>query len=500
MNIARPLLRASTLGPHRAFVRDCKNPERAQARVWAETWRVLRRAPFWRGGAASLSDFPLTTYDDYRGALTRSFARERSELSAEPILYWSESTGTTGPRKLFPITASYRRQFQTTTPAFLRGLTSRFPKLLSQPVLYFAATQPVERSPAGIEVGLISHFNYRTIPAFLRRLYGFPIEVLANEETFSRWGPLYAIATDLSAMVGISPAAISRFFEQLVANRDRYEPILAGRAQPPAPLPPIQLGEARRALVRAVLDGGGEELGALWPALEAVVCWKSSTCGLQLPALRRVVGDVPFVDATYSATEGWMNVPRADGSLGGPLHPGAHVFEFLPQGGAPHARNLLPMWALQPGRSYEIVLTTAMGLVRYHLQDVVTCTGYFHRSPIVHFSHKSANQISLGPASVSEAELVEALKQLTRARACLVAPAASGRGLELCVDEPIAAAELSVLQSALETINPVYRRYVANGTLDPLAARRVASDHPSFDAARGHAQTKPRLLMQEPLS
>ncbi|MEQ9495519.1 MAG: GH3 auxin-responsive promoter family protein [Deltaproteobacteria bacterium] len=498
MNIARPLLRASTLRRHLTFVRDCQNPERAQARVWAETWRVLRRAPFWRGGAASLSDFPLTTYDDYRDPLTRSFAQERSELSAERILYWSESTGTTGPRKLFPITPSYRRQFQTTTPPFLRGLTSRFPKLLSRPVLYFAATKPVEYSPAGIEVGLISHFNYRTIPSFLRKLYGFPIEVLATEELFSRWGPLYAVATDLSAMVGISPAAISRFFEKLLANRDLYEPILAGRAQPPAPLPPVRLDDLRRDLVRSVL-AGAEDLGALWPTLQAVVCWKSSTCGLQLPALRRAIGDVPFVDATYSATEGWMNVPRADGSLGGPLHPGAHVVELLPLGSEPHARNLVPMWALEPGQSYEIVLTTAMGLVRYRLQDVVTCTGHFHRSPIVHFSHKSANQISLGPASVSEAELVQVLKQLTRDRACLVAPAASGRGLELCVDEPIAATEVSAVELALGGVNPVYRRYVANGTLDPLTARRVASDHPSFDLARGHAQTKPRLLMQEPL-
>ncbi|MEQ8277579.1 MAG: GH3 auxin-responsive promoter family protein [Deltaproteobacteria bacterium] len=499
MNIARPLLRASTLLPHRAFVRDCQNPERAQARVWAETWRVLRRSPFWRGGAASLSDFALTTYDDYRDALTRSFAKERSELSAEPILYWSESTGTTGPRKLFPITPTYRRQFQTTTPAFLRGLTSRFPKLLSRPVLYFAATKPVEFSPSGVEVGLISHFNYRTIPAFLRRLYGFPIEVLASEESFSRWGPLYAVATDLSAMVGITPAAISRFFENLGANRALYEPILAGRAQPPAPLPPARLDDARRDLIRSVLDGG-DDLGALWPTLQAVICWKSSTCGLQLPALRRVVGGVPFVDATYSATEGWMNVPRADGAPGGPLHPGAHVFELLPLGMEPHARNLVPMWALEPGQSYELVLTTAMGLVRYRLQDVVTCTGYFHRSPIVHFSHKSANQISLGPASVSEAELVEVLKQLTRDRSCLVAPAASGRGLELCVDEPIAPGEVSAVELALAELNPIYRRYVANGTLDPLTARRVAPDHPSFAFKRGHAQTKPRLLVQEPLS
>lgn len=506
MSIARRLLLGSTYLPMRAFERDAAHPERAQARVWQETWRTIGQAPFWRHRASSrstppLSAFPLTGYDDYRAALEESFEQETSTLSGEEILFWSQSAGSTGPRKLFPITRTYRRQFQSTTPPFLAGLARTHPGLLTKPVLYFAGSMPQEKSPAAVEVGFISNFNYRTVPAFLRRLYAFPVEVLRDTETFFRWGPLYALATDLSAMVGISPAILTRFFEGLVERWDLYAPILEGRAAPPTPLPSVKVSPGRLALLRSIMRRQAAPLQALWPSLQSVVCWKSSTCGLQLPALKRWLPDVPYVDATYSATEGWINVPRADGSVGGPVHPGAHVFEFLPLGSEAGADDLLPLWALEPGGEYEIVLTTAMGLVRYRLRDVVVCTGHFHRAPIIRFAHKGDHQISLGPACVSEAELVTALAGAPGDRtAWLVAPSASGQGLELCIGNRDPAPSVAEVQASLEAINPLYKKYVADGTLSPISLRRLAPDHPALIRGDEHAQTKPRLLVQEPVA
>jgi len=508
MSLARTFLLATSWPRHRAFVRDCRDPYRAQFRVWRETWAEIGDSPFWRdkmgsragGPRPSLGSFPLTTYDDYAHALDRSFDQTWSELSGADVAFWSVSAGSTGPRKLFPITEAYRRQFQRTTPPLLHGLARRHRKMLSKPVLYFAGSMPQERSPAGVEVGFISNYNYRNVPAFLRKLYAFPVEVLRDGDTFYEWGPLYALATDLSAMVGITPAIMVRFFERMIAQIDRYWPILEGWQDPPAPLPPVRVSPQRLRLLRAVLKSPAPCLADLWPSLAFVCCWKASTCGMQLPSLERHLGTrVPIVDATYSATEGWINVPRPDGAPGGAIHPGAHVFEFLPVGAAAKPHNLLRAWELQPGSEYEIVLTTAMGLVRYRLHDIVECTGRFERTPLIRFVQKSSNEISLGPACVSETELCDALRGSgVSAERALFAPAPGGNRIQLLCWSDRTLPDVEAVERSLRSANPMYRKYVGDGSLAPLELRLLTPDHPILRRDE-HAQMKPRLLLREPV-
>jgi hypothetical protein len=510
MSLARTFLLASSTPKRRAFVRDCRDPEAAQARIWRSTWEEIAASPFWRakmgapssrGAVPDLGAFPITTYDDYREALDRSYEQKRSELSGSEILFWSESAGSTGPRKVFPLTEHYRRQFQTTTPPMLNALARRYPGFLSAPALYFAGSMPKERSPAGVEVGFISNFNYRNVPPFLRKLYAFPVEALADGDTFFEHGPLYALATDLSYIVGITPAILVRFFDGMWARREALLRVLRGERSVPAGLPPLRVAPDRLALLERELARDTPHLERLWPSLAVVTCWKASTCGMQIPSLARLFHDaVPISDATYSATEGWVNVPYADGRVGGAIHPGAHVFELLPWGDEAKPESLIPIWEAEPGRDYEIFVTTSMGMVRYRLHDVVRVTARFHRSPVIHFSHKGGNEISLGPACVSEAELALALEKagLPADTARLVAPAASGRHLEVIVagGAPDIA---SAIERELERVNPMYAKYVGQGSLEPITVREVDPDHPAFHRGEMHAQQKPRLLLQDPV-
>lgn len=508
MNTTRSLLLASSYPRHRAFSRDAADPGAAAERVWRETWWQIEKSPFWRARMGEpgraippLSGFPITDYETYRQPLEASFASEHCELSGDPIRFWSVSAGTTGPRKLFPITDHYRKQFQRTMPPFLHGLARRFRGLGRRPTLYFAGSMPQEHSPAGVEVGFISNYNYRHVPAFLRKLYAFPVEALRDGETFFEWGPLYALATDLSAIFGVTPAIMVRFFERMAERIDQYWPILSGREPPPAPLPPVRVSTERLARLRRALSRNPVSLREVWPSLQFVCCWKSSTCGMQLPALERhAQGRVPIIDAIYSATEGWMNVPDASGRAGGPLHPGAHVVEFLPEGVAPEARNLMSATQLEEGCLYEVVLTTSMGLVRYQLKDLVRCTGRFARSPIIEFVQKTGSEISLGPACVSEAELARALARAGVAASdrIVFAPSPEGDCIQLCHLGDAAAADADAVDRALREENDMYRRYAGDGTLRPVQARRLTARHAAIEREH-HAQTKPRMLLREPV-
>lgn len=513
----RQLLFATSWGKHRSFVRDAQEPERAQERVWNETWSLLRDSPFWadRLGAraadreARLEDFGITDYETYRPALEACFAGERvSPLSNEEILFWCESSGTSGKRKLFPLTETFRRQFQRTTPPLLHQFTRRFPDFLAKPVLYFAAALPAERSPAGVEVGFISNFNYRHIPGFLQKHYAFPLESFRDSETFLKWAPLYALQTDLSAMIAITPSMVEQFAERIEAGFESvYLPALEGQIALPAGLPPLKATAERIALLKRAFLMRPFSFREVWPGLQFVCCWKSSTCGLQLPKLERYLqGRVPVVDATYSATEGWLTVPLVSGpemrGMGGALHPGAHRVEFFKAGNAPLANELLPLWKLEAGQDYEVVLTTAMGFIRYRLYDVVRCTGYFHRTPILEFRHKSGNLLSLGQARISEAYLISALDEIGQpARGRWVfAPNAFGDQLLLYSDQEadgsgaLQRIARHVHQKLCE-LNPDYAADIESRLLKPVGVEFLEPGHAYWTRSE-HAQSKQAVLRQ----
>ncbi|MBV9945835.1 MAG: GH3 auxin-responsive promoter family protein [Myxococcales bacterium] len=137
------------------------------------------------------------------------------------------------------------------------------------------------------------------------------------------------------------------------------------------------LAAARRrgSAARAISD--------IWPNLR-VLFGGGVSAGPYLPVIREFMGrdDVTLVD-TYNATEGGVYASSDFTGNAGLLllpHRGT-VFEFLPLEGrsaaagepaserAPLAR--VPLWQVEPGRPYSIVVTTASGLYAYELGDIV---------------------------------------------------------------------------------------------------------------------------------
>jgi hypothetical protein len=267
----------------------------------------------------------------------------------------------------------------------------------------------------------------------------------------------------------------------------------------PSRLPRPRVDARRLEILRRAIGRRPFSFRDVWPSLSVVCSWSSSTCGMQLAALAPWLDGVPTHDATYSATEGWMNVPLGDGGPGGPLHPGAHVFELLEHGRAARADALVPLWEAEPGKDYEIFLTTAMGMIRYRLYDVVTCTGRFERSPIVHFKQKAGQQISLGLVQVAESEIVSALAEarVTPRGRWFFGPNAQGDGLVLYDDgeNEDAGDVVPRVHDALRRLNTYYDAYAEKTLVRPIGHRSLPHDHEVWRRAT-HAQTKPRVLVQ----
>ena len=62
------------------------------------------------------------------------------------------------------------------------------------------------------------------------------------------------------------------------------------------------------------------------------------------------------------------------------------------------------------GRNYFIVLTTAGGLYRYNISDLVRCVGYHGKTPLIEFLNKGAHYSSLTGEKLSEHQVIAAVE------------------------------------------------------------------------------------------
>ena len=111
-----------------------------------------------------------------------------------------------------------------------------------------------------------------------------------------------------------------------------------------------------------------------------------------------------------------MTIPIEDGTPAGILDIRHHYFEFIPEDQGDLAEpETVEATDLIEGRNYFIVLTTAGGLYRYNISDLVRCVGYHGRAPLIEFLNKGAHYSSLTGEKLSEHQVIAAVEAAQRA-------------------------------------------------------------------------------------
>ena len=502
MNWKRIFIAAITRKKYRAFIKDTKNPERSRERLWnQEIVPLLKKSAYWQPRLPNiptlrLDDFSITHYEDYEADLLAAQHSHIQPFNGEKLIFWSETSGTAGVRKFFPITASFQTQFQRTMPPYIYTRTQRFHGLFKEKMLYLVAVDSHKTSPAGTPSGWISNFNYRNLPVFIKRSYAMPDEVFDSTEVYTQWSALYALASDLSALFAVTPMVIDAFFERCLHDFKHFLPYLLGEKSIPDFLPPLQITRKRRHYLSQLAQQNPSSFKEFWPSLSIVGCWISGLCEYPARQLQKLLGpDVGLVDGTFSATEGWLTVPL-DNRPGGFLHPGAHIAEFIEEGKNIEKENLLQSWELEQGKNYEVFLTTAMGFVRYQLKDVVKCTGFLNKAPRLEFCYKT-QMLKLESCSITGQELQHMLRDISFeiephwyfARNSL------GNRIVFVTDDAMQIPDslLAGMHKRLMQINEPYAHSVTTKEVLPMVLLQLPKDELLADS---HAQTKPKLISQ----
>jgi len=398
---------------------------RHQFRALAQAGQVDRRY------AAAV---PPADYAAFGGAIDRIASGEPDVLfRGRPGLFVSTS-GTTGDPKLFPVT---RRQ-QNAALLFIALLTPAaradcVPGLgFRQPTAtLMVASRTGRRTAGGIPVGNPSGAGIRRILGLAPPFWVFPAEVFTVPDypTALYLHALFALrAADLGCIEAIYCSHIVSWMgvvERRAAELVRdiadggLSPglVLSARQRqslerwlPPAP--------GRASVVAAALraDAAGR-MTRLWPGLKVLSSVVSGAFAASKPALRQLAGPGPALYTTcFGATEGMMGINLwRDAPEHYALALGAVHFEFLPESELDAAMpRVVPMQELEPGESYELLITNHAGLYRYRLGDVLRIAGQEGTTPVFEFDYRRGNVVDLVGEKTTEQHVRRAVTRLVR--------------------------------------------------------------------------------------
>jgi hypothetical protein len=413
------------------FNRAALDPRAAQHAKLSE---ILRRNQGTEYGVAhgfakisspeEFAQVPLMTSADLVPLVDRLMAGERNLITADPPIFYSLTSGSTGVGRKIPITASFRAEFQKTVHASLWHLYRKFPRGFRRSALYFVGARSVATAADGNDIGTMSGFNFTELPPLIRKLYAWPAELFAVKDLKARsfLALLLATQSDPSMIAGIFPAAIVYLLRDL--SESARELAKAARAgQLPGHL---QLSAEQRAFFQSQLVGSDaiarrfqrgadapeeEKVAQVWPSLGLVYCWLSSTAALYLPELKRRIGaQVPVRDAIYSSSEGWCSVPMGDDRTGGALAVTSHYFEFIEESAYDAGRrDALRAWELEDGKRYYVVVTNSGGLYRYVIGDIVEVVGSYQATPRIQFARRGGASCNLVGEKLDETHVSAAV-------------------------------------------------------------------------------------------
>lgn len=484
----------------RAFERAARDPAAAQMRVLQRILAANRDS--WYGSRHRFKSLktpgefqdaaPLSTYDDYRGAIERIGAGERGVLTAAPVNLLEPTGGSTTGEKLIPYTAGLRRAFQRAIRAWIWDLFSSRPAVRGGTAYW--AISPIgavgRRTSGGVPIGFDDDAAY--LGSLERRLVQRTMAVPSDVALFPTvamclYATLFFLLRDRSlSLISVwSPTFLSKVLTEMWRRRDSLiDDVASGRltvdddggklSRRQFEPQPQRAAELKDIFLRA--GEASQCVRAIWPQLSLVSCWADGPSTTYANHLRSHLDGVELQPKGLLATEAVVSFPLASLSAAA-LAIRSHFFEFLP---APRAEgDPVLSHDLEVGRRYGVVVTTQGGLYRYQLNDEIEVVDRYHETPLVRFVGKTDATSDLVGEKLNDAQVEAAMHSacamlgLTPHFAQMTAehyPA--GYVIRICDDairlnDALSKSFCNLVQKGLAR-NPAYQYAIDLGQLAPL--------------------------------
>lgn len=396
--IANTLWATSNLPAHLRFRRVLREPKTAQRKRLFAYLKANADTAFGRAhdfaSIRTYEDFarrvPLADYGGLETWIKRIQAGEVNVLTRERVTHLVPTSGSSGARKLIPFTAGLQREFNAALGAWLVDLARQQSGILCGPA-YWSVTPALRDAPpeaSAVPIGFEADTAYLGGPR--KWLADAAMAVPANVQQADsveefRYRTLLRLlrCRELRLISVWHPSFLTLLLDALPTRWERLLNDLPERAW--------ELREI-----------GPQCPERLWPKLRVISCWGDGAAELGLAELRRRFPNVHIQPKGLLATEAFVSLPFAGAY---PLAVTAHFFEFLDDAG----HICLPE-QLNRGSEYQVVVTTAGGLWRYRLGDLVRVTGWLGQTPTLKFLGRNGNVSDCCGEKLSETFVAEVLR------------------------------------------------------------------------------------------
>ena len=376
---------------------------------------------------------PIRGYEGHEPYIDRVRKGQTSALfgPGTKVLMFAMTSGTTARPKTIPVTAESLANYRHGWTNWGILAFDAHPGMLAEglkPILQLASDWRESVTPSGIPCGAITGLTAHMQSRLVRSVYCMPAVAARIKDIEAKYylALRMSVHRDLGATIAANPStilAIARLGDREKATlvRDLRDGTLDAKWNIPA--------EVRKSLQRVIvkkrpadamrLETIVEKTGRLlpkdyWPRLQFLANWTGGTMGAYLKNYPEFFGDVPVRDVGLIASEGRFTVPVEDHTTAGILDIAHHYFEFLPEDQLDKSEpETVEAVDLIEGRRYYILPTTAGGLYRYQIFDLVRCVGFHGKAPLVEFLNKGAHFSSMTGEKLSEFQVVAALGEAT---------------------------------------------------------------------------------------
>jgi len=368
---------------------------------------------------------PVTTYADYAPLIERTAAGEENLLSGEPITYFSNTSGTTGPPKMIPVT---KRQLRLAVRDRITamGLAQRAGVL--EPMRGRFMTIMIDHvnplTGGGQQTGSATTGGFQQLASINDLIMTSPTEVShITETTASRYLHLLFGLKDehLWTIVSFFPITLLYAMRDLQNHAEEFLRDLSdGTITSRLDIPKKTRRNLRKRLgknphrarqLTALLEQDHFTVRDIWPHVGAILTATGGAFHFYTEQLKPYLGDVKIFSPVYSASEGTFGLGFSADRPHYLLLPNLAYIEFLPieEIDNPQARPIAP-WEAEPGHSYEIVITTLVGFVRYRLHDIVRVLEFIGQNPVIEFVEREGQVINVSSEKTAEHHIIEAIE------------------------------------------------------------------------------------------
>lgn len=348
---------------------------------------------------------PILPYSSYEPYTERIAKGETNILTAEPVVYLTLTSGSTGKKKLIPTTRRSQNAFRNATLTSIGFLSEALNarKLEFGKLLVTNSVQAWGRTDGGIEYGPSSAGALRMDKVLYKKFFAHPYETLQAGDSKARHYVclLFALREQSTrGMLANFPMLILRtcnyleqYAEDLIRDLDKgtiaswleLEPeIRLKLEQQLSPIP------NRAAQLRSILKSQGKLTPKLaWPELSFVANARGGTSDFYFERFPTYFENTPVFGAVYSSAEGMFSIYpdiNQDGSI---LAIESSFFEFIPedQWEVEQPKTLLAT-EVKVGERYRILITNYGGFYRYDIGDVVEVLGFYETAPLIVFRYR----------------------------------------------------------------------------------------------------------------